>query len=500
MQNKKAFTLVELIVVITILAILWTIAFMSFDWYSRDARDSVRTSDIWNIKTSLELFQLNAWKYPIPDNWNIVSYSWDTLWTQWVLWENVLKNLSRNLNELPKDPLNDQKYIYSKANNNLEYEILWLYEWSDLVLNTTFWEWNAADIKMLPKISWTYNWVFIKTANYIVPTPSIVNAEVIDSDIELNSLNIKSQVVSWFDNVPSLWWVISSTGWLTGLNLSVYEWSVNSKTSDSEKEIVINTIKNAYSGSELSNDWKISNILSVDSQEEIINIFDLIVLNNSSSTSSDSWDSIVTINTNNCVNSWDTFLASSTYQWCDSQDIVVCSWTWTWYIVSSCNVWSSMAWTWPSNYWEIFQWWEDITWTDASVENCFWNRDTQSCDWSAVGLSTWVADNISWWVDRWYDWSQTDNRWPCANWYHVPSKTDWEWVDTLLWSLISDALNLANTNVYKLNAFNVSYLDNGYYWSSTAAADAYNTYAYDLVNWISTNDRGSILSVRCFKN
>jgi len=59
--NKQAFTLVELIVVITILAILWTIAFISLAWYSQDARDSTRISDLSTMKTSLELFHLNAW-------------------------------------------------------------------------------------------------------------------------------------------------------------------------------------------------------------------------------------------------------------------------------------------------------------------------------------------------------------------------------------------------------------------------------------------------------
>jgi len=41
-KKKKAFTLVELIVVITILTILGTIAFISLQGYSRDARDSTR--------------------------------------------------------------------------------------------------------------------------------------------------------------------------------------------------------------------------------------------------------------------------------------------------------------------------------------------------------------------------------------------------------------------------------------------------------------------------
>ena len=80
---KGGFTLVELIVVITILAILWTIAFMSFQWYSRDARDWTRVSDMWNMMTSLELFQIAGWTYPEPTWWVLITYSWSIeVWTQ----------------------------------------------------------------------------------------------------------------------------------------------------------------------------------------------------------------------------------------------------------------------------------------------------------------------------------------------------------------------------------------------------------------------------------
>ncbi|MDD2907612.1 MAG: type II secretion system protein [Candidatus Gracilibacteria bacterium] len=48
-KNNKAFTLVELIVVITILAILGTIAFINLQGYSTSARDGKRVSDINNI-------------------------------------------------------------------------------------------------------------------------------------------------------------------------------------------------------------------------------------------------------------------------------------------------------------------------------------------------------------------------------------------------------------------------------------------------------------------
>ena len=56
MRNTKyAFTLVELIVVITILAILGTIAFISLQGYSADARNSKRTTDLSNIASSLNI-------------------------------------------------------------------------------------------------------------------------------------------------------------------------------------------------------------------------------------------------------------------------------------------------------------------------------------------------------------------------------------------------------------------------------------------------------------
>lgn len=53
LSTKKAFTLVELIVVITILAVLGTIAFISLQGYSWDARNTKRTSDLGNIASAI---------------------------------------------------------------------------------------------------------------------------------------------------------------------------------------------------------------------------------------------------------------------------------------------------------------------------------------------------------------------------------------------------------------------------------------------------------------
>lgn len=64
--GRKAFTLVELIVVITIIAILGTIGFMSVQGYAKSARDSARLTDISNVAKALSVRRAASGGLPTP--------------------------------------------------------------------------------------------------------------------------------------------------------------------------------------------------------------------------------------------------------------------------------------------------------------------------------------------------------------------------------------------------------------------------------------------------
>jgi prepilin-type N-terminal cleavage/methylation domain-containing protein len=79
---KKAFTLVELMVVITVLGILSTIGFVSYVGYAQDSRDGVRVANLNDIKKGLELKKSQTGDFPIPDNAYSVQYLGKEIWKQ----------------------------------------------------------------------------------------------------------------------------------------------------------------------------------------------------------------------------------------------------------------------------------------------------------------------------------------------------------------------------------------------------------------------------------
>ncbi|MDD5769495.1 MAG: hypothetical protein PHE25_00860 [Candidatus Gracilibacteria bacterium] len=120
--SNKAFTVVELTIIITILAILGTLAFLGFKQYTGNTRDSNRLQTIQNIESGLQLAYAKTKKYSQGEN-NITILSGGTIiGYQGDFGDNNAKII--NMNTVPLDPLDNQKYTYYVDSKNRKYQIL----------------------------------------------------------------------------------------------------------------------------------------------------------------------------------------------------------------------------------------------------------------------------------------------------------------------------------------------------------------------------------------
>ena len=185
------FTLVELIVVITILAILSTVAFVSLQWYGRSARDSARISDIRLIEKALILHRTEWNRYPSPENQVPFSYSGWIVWNQGTFGETARK-ATRTLSNLPIDPVTKNEYAYSVTTNQWEFQLAWMLEWELAYENTIIPQGYAAWNKVgRAFVVWDFNGRLVKTTDptdvnisYILAVPTIISWDITLTDIE----------------------------------------------------------------------------------------------------------------------------------------------------------------------------------------------------------------------------------------------------------------------------------------------------------------------------
>lgn len=252
MKNKSWFTLVELIVVITILAVLWTIAFISLGWYSRDARDSKRISEVNSIKKILELDSLKTGYYKNPQDTSIIFYSWSIAWIQWVFWEETLASFGPwvNMSNTPKDPILDSYYTYSVLPNKKEYQISMLLE-NDISYNLSE-KVNAAQETWFSYVSWNFNSMFITISSgstlSIIATPSIISSDPLEIDL-VNLITENKLSYNWWNNLPFLYWDLwYNTFWSSDKTIVnsddflLYSW----EKQDLDISDLVTNLENAY--------------------------------------------------------------------------------------------------------------------------------------------------------------------------------------------------------------------------------------------------------------
>lgn len=123
MKVKKAFTLVELLVVMSIIGVLASLAVGSFRTAQLRGRDTQRKSDLKQISNALELFYADHGRYPDAVSGRISGCSYDpALGTgtacTWGEGE-FTDGKTVYFKVLPKDPLDAYSYTYQTVSGSL---------------------------------------------------------------------------------------------------------------------------------------------------------------------------------------------------------------------------------------------------------------------------------------------------------------------------------------------------------------------------------------------
>jgi len=116
-KNHKGFTLLELVVVVGIIGLLTTLAFVSLNGSGAKGRDAKRKSDIKNIRTALELYYDDHQQYPsAPANTRVSSMT------------SGEYDIRPYISPVPADPVNTggagYRYNISDVNGRQSYTML----------------------------------------------------------------------------------------------------------------------------------------------------------------------------------------------------------------------------------------------------------------------------------------------------------------------------------------------------------------------------------------
>ncbi len=404
---NNAFTLVELIVVITILAIIWTISFISFNSYTKNARDSVRITDIKNLSDTLELFISEKWFYPMPSSpITITWYSWAIAWIQWTAWDTLIQNLW-TLSKKPVDPVFNNEYAYSINSLKNEFQIWWIVEWEKLAFNNSLINNTYANLEQpFALIKWSYNWKILITStwlvDYVYSIPSIIANNL--SSTDLNTIVSNKRII--YDNLlwaPATYSKNVDTSknnfsfLSTWSNLLVFSWSLTKDLYWEWLFSMINNLHTAYSWSVINpysiDIWKDQSDLAVYTWEIIKKVYWLPTL-----TTTKSCEEILL----NWKSTWDWF-----YHFFSSDNSKIYE--------TYCDM---------TNWWRTFLFSTNPSWNRWKYDSIQWTKPTIDSNLSSNNVFTTELTSWAYW---WLKWNEVKIcRWSLSNCYifkHNQSRT-----------------------------------------------------------------------------
>lgn len=198
-KKQKAFTLVELIVIMAVLIIISTVWFLSYISYLSSARDSNRITQITSIHDLLELQKTKS-LLPLPDNYVEVISNSETIWYQGYVWENVLGIIE--FKNGWKDPKDDTYFSYYLASNRKDFQLMAFLEDNenlvtfDSIVDSTYAN-NIDYLNRFPVLVWTEIWILTDTNN--TPIQEITDIVSV-GEINLSTTNSWTTYLSHIKN------------------------------------------------------------------------------------------------------------------------------------------------------------------------------------------------------------------------------------------------------------------------------------------------------------
>ena len=227
MQNKKAFSFVEIIIAISIIILLAVIWISSKQWYDENINNTMVLSNIETINNALESFAQENSILPMP-GWNTNFFTQDTSYshsyedpaTFWVYGSITEDTIPKKyLDTIPLDPRTNSYYAYGKTKATKWYELASVQIIDSIATARVAWNYAAE--------TWPYNLIREYNGPNFVYNGSKTNLPYNPEELVLIATD-----QNWV--IYRQWDTITVASWST-LEIFFSDWSV-SVIWDTEKE------------------------------------------------------------------------------------------------------------------------------------------------------------------------------------------------------------------------------------------------------------------------
>lgn len=174
-MHKKWFTLVELMVSLTIISIVAVYWILAYEWHVQWARDANRIANLKALSDWFDVFRMKK-DLPLPENAVEIRSNWELVWWQWEVWDHILSIM--DFSQKLKDPKTLENVNYYLTKDRRYFQLM------------TYMEWNYFDIPFFPSshfeerkpiLNWEKLWILTNPENTSVHrVQEIINEGFLD--------------------------------------------------------------------------------------------------------------------------------------------------------------------------------------------------------------------------------------------------------------------------------------------------------------------------------